>query len=194
MWSRTFEPKVLMGVAFMVLATVIGALSMQHATRRVAVWQLDAGLAAGTRISLADVHIAEVAIEQGADAYAGAGTTVVGRVLLRDLAARELVPLAALTRTAPVRDRVTVPVEPLHLPPALRRGQRVDVWLTPQSDDGTLGATRRVLADVLVEAVDAAEVSGRPGVVLAVPRTQVAMLVSALRQGAIDLVGLGGAA
>lgn len=194
MRSRTLEPKVLAGVALMVLATVVGALSMQHATQRVSVWQLDAGLAAGSRIASADVHIAEVAIDQGVDAYAPAGASIVGRVVLHSLAARELVPLSALSSTRPERDRVTVPVEPLHLPPALRRGQRVDVWLTPRAEDGALGVTHRVLASALVDAVDAAEVSGQPGVVLAVPRSDVALLVSALRQGAIDLVGAGGAA
>lgn len=194
MRNRWFEPRVLIGIALMVLATVVGALSMQHATQRVAVWQLDSGLAAGTRIASNDVHIAQVAIDQGVGAYAAAGTVVVGRMLVHDLAAGELLPLAALAHTTAAHDRVTVPVEPLHLPPGLRRGQRVDVWLTPRLQDGALGETRRVLGAALVDAVDSAEVSGQPGVVLSVPRAQVAVLVSALRQGAIDLVGSGGAA
>lgn len=191
MRSRALEPKVLIGVALMVAATGIGALSMQQASRRVSVWQLDSALAAGTRITAADVHIAQVAMEQGVGTYATASTAVVGRVLLRDLASLELVPRAALSGTLPERDHVSLPMEAQHLPPALRRGQRVDVWLTPQAEDGAPTSSRRVLAAALVDAVNASDVSGRPGVVLAVPREQVAMLVSALRQGDIDLVGVG---
>lgn len=193
MRGRALEPKVAVGIVLMVLATVVGALSMQHATRRTAVWQLGHALAAGSRISAGDVHVAEIAIDQGTTAYATIGMAVVGRVVSRDLAAEELLPLAAL-RGGPVdHERVTVPVEPMHLPPSLRRGQRVDVWLTPRLPDGVLGETRRVLRRALVDSVDPSDVSGHAGVVLAVPHAEVALLVAALRLGAIDLVGVGGA-
>jgi hypothetical protein len=118
---------------------------------------------------------------------------VVGRVVSRDLAAEELLPLAALRGGLVDHERVTVPVEPMHLPPSLRRGQRVDVWLTPRLPDGVLGETRRVLRRALVDSVDPSDVSGHAGVVLAVPHAEVALLVAALRLGAIDLVGVGGA-
>jgi len=188
MRGRALEPKVIAGIALMVLATGIGALTMQHASRRIAVWQLDHGLAAGTRLAAGDVHVAEVAIEPGAAAYAGTGMPVIGRVLSRDLATGELLPVAALGSRAAAHDRVTVPVEPMHLPPSLRRGQRVDVWLTPRLADGALGETRRALQGALVDAVS--EFSGHSGVVLTVPRGAVADLVAALRLGAVDLVGV----
>lgn len=194
MRGRTVEPRLVAGVGLMVLATVLGAMTMQHASRRASVWQLAHGLSAGSVITAADVHVAAVAIDQGAGAYVDAGTVVVGKTLTRDLHSMELLPQSALADDVRADDRVTVPVEPLHLPPDLRRGERVDVWITPVATNGEVGETRRVLAAVRVDAVDGADASGHPAVVLAVPRPKVSVLVSALRIGAIDLVGVGGAA
>lgn len=194
MRGRAIDSKVVIGIALMVLATGGGALSLQQATRRVAVWQLDHSLSAGTRIRSDDLHVAEVAIGANAGVYATLEAVVVGRELTRDLAAQELLPLAALRQRAPQAERVTLPIEPLHLPPNLRRGERVDVWLTPVMLDGKLGAAQRVFARALVDRVGESDVSGRPSVVVAVPHSAVAALVTALRIGSLDLVGLGVAA
>ena len=194
MRGRAIDSKVVIGIALMVFATGGGALTLQQAARRVAVWQLDHGLSAGTRIRSEDLHVAEVAIGANVGVYATVESVVVGRELTRDVAAQELLPLAALQQRAPQAERVTLPIEPMHLPPSLRRGERVDVWLTPLLLDGKPGTAQRVLARALVERVGESDVSGRPSVVVAVPHSAVAALVTALRMGSLDLVGLGAAA
>ena len=194
MRGRAIDSKVVIGIALMVFATGGGALTLQQAARRVAVWQLDHSLSAGTRIRSEDLHVAEVAIGANVGVYATVDAVVVGRELTRDVAAQELLPLAALQQRAPQVERVTLPIEPMHLPPSLRRGERVDVWLTPMLLDGKPGTAQRVLARALVERVGESDVSGRPSVVVAVPHSAVAALVTALRIGSLDLVGLGAAA
>jgi hypothetical protein len=191
MRRRSLDPKVIVGIVLMVTATAIGALTMQQASRRIALWQLDHGLSAGTRLTQADVHAVEVALGRGVNVYATVSTPVVGRVLARDVSGQELLPLSVLQGASRAPDRVTVPLEAMHLPPNLRRGERVDVWLTPALANGSSGKSQRVLAAARVDAVATTDVSGRPSVVLAVRRSDVAMVIAALRLGAIDLVGVG---
>ena len=55
------EPRIVTGIGLMVLATVLGGVVMQRASARVAVWQTDHVIAAGTVLGPGDVHVAEVA-------------------------------------------------------------------------------------------------------------------------------------
>lgn len=191
MRSQLPGPRVLVGVALMMVATALGAFTLHRATHRASVWQVSHPLAAGTVLTGADVHLSEVALDdEGAGAYVSTGRRVVGLSLVRDLAAGELLPGAALLDARPTASLVTVPVEPLHLPQDLRRGQRVDVWLSIRDAEQRVTTSERVLARALVESAPGVDASGRSGVVLAVPRTAVASLVTALRAGEIDLVGV----
>lgn len=190
---RTGDPRVIGGVFLMVLATALAGVVLQRASQRLTAWQVGHGMAAGTRLAASDVHVAEVAVDGVGVVYASTREAIVGRVLMRDLAAGELVPRSALGRRDLDHDRVTVPIEPLHLPPGLRRGQRVDVWRTGHDEHGQIVDTTRLLEQVLVDAVSGADVGGRTGVVLSVPRSAVATLVAGMRTGDLDLVGVGSA-
>ncbi len=185
MRTISHEPRVIVGIALMIAATVLGALFMQRATQRSTVWQLSHDLAAGTVISSADVHLSEVNVDGGA--YASAGTAVVGRALRHNVDAGELLPLSALVSDSALLDQVAVPVSRLHAPSDLRRGQRVDVWWTSKSSNGNVMSTSRVLRAVRVLAVAGTDVGGGQGMLLAVPPAQVKSLVLALRSGDIDL-------
>ena len=101
--------------------------------------------------------------------------------------------------TDPGRE-VTVPVAPGHLPPDLDHGDRVDVYVTPS--DGTARraapgaedpyAARLVLRSVPVARVVRTSGLGASGsdlaVVLSVAPADVATVVQALADGALDLV------
>ena len=63
MFGLLKEPRILIGVGLMLLGTLIGGTVLQRATARVAVWQVDHSMAAGTVLESGDVHIAEVAGE-----------------------------------------------------------------------------------------------------------------------------------
>lgn len=188
MRSHMPNARVLVGIALMLVATGLGAVTLQRAAHRTPVWRVGQDLAAGTVLTAADVHLAEVVLE--GSAYVPATRRVVGLTLMRDLSAGELLPRQALRSTLPPAALVTVPVEPLHLPPDLRRGQRVDVWLSLPSEEQAAAISERILTRVLVEQAPGPDASGRSGVVLSVPRSAVGTLVSALRRGEIDLVAV----
>lgn len=191
------DVRLALGVALVILAVIAGSRVVAAAGDRVPVWSLRSALAAGTTLHADDL----VATPVGADAvtaYASSSTDVAGKVLTRDVGAGELLPLAAL---APSQDRqrrlVTVPVDALHAPPGLARGERVDVYVTPKDGASVSGVTvlpTLVLAGALVSdpgSVDPAGASTQIGVVLDVASKDADRAVAAARGGDVDLVRVG---
>lgn len=183
---QRLDPRMIFGILLMVAASVAGALFLQRASERTAVWQVDRALTTGSVLTSADVHLAEVALEGATAVYLPASAAVVGRTLAHSVVAGELLTRAAVAAPPPTDVEVTVPGEDLHLPLALRHGQRVDVWASTKGDPPL--RVHRVLADVRVAAVAASDMHAGTAVVLAVPAEDVKRLVVALREGAIDLV------
>jgi hypothetical protein len=185
-----------LGVVLVLASVVLGARVLAAADDRTEVWALSAPLAAGTTVSAEDLVPAGVALD-AMDAYVEVGTDVVGRVLVRDVGADELLPAAALADPdAASGDRrwVTVPVDPLHAPPGLARGERVDVYVTP-ADGAALGDVEvvpvLVLAGALVAdpgGLDPSGLTDRLGVVLDVAAADADRAVAAARAGDVDLV------
>jgi hypothetical protein len=181
------------------VAVALGARLVSAADDRVQVWSLAAPLSAGSTLGSDDLVAVPVALEDLA-AYVAADSDVVGQVLRRDVAAGELLPAAAVGDGRPgTRRLVTVPVDPLHAPPGLARGERVDVYVTP-SDGASVGAGVDVLPSLVLEGVlvadpgaaDASGVTDRLGVVLDVAAVDADRAVAAARAGDVDLVRVGG--
>ncbi len=159
----------------------------------VAVWSVTSDLAEGSALQTVDLKVVQVRLGDVSGAYLGAsGPSPVGYVTTRAITADELLPVNAVVApgTGPPLRNVTVPVERFHAPGDLARGQRVDVYVTPKD-----GVTRAVLAGALVSEVvsDGGRLgpSGASlGVVLSVQPAQVAALVQAAQDGALDLVSV----
>jgi hypothetical protein len=185
-----------LGIALVAGAVLLGARTVSAADRREPVWSLRTPLAAGSVVTPDALVPAMAAADQGLAAYVGAGAPLVpGTRVRHDVAAGELLPVAALVAPGGADDRrlVTVAVEPLHAPPELARGERVDVYLTPR-DSGAgpaAAASTLVLRDALVADVpppsDSAAADSM-AVVLDLPAAQAARAVAAVRGGAVDLV------
>ena len=187
------------GVALVVLSVVLGARLLSTAGDRVEVWSLGPTLSAGTTLTSADLVPAAVALDD-VRAYVATSTDLAGQVLRRDVSSGELLPAAAVGEGPPASRRlVTVPVDPLHAPPGLARGERVDLYVTP-ADGAAVGSgvdvlPSLVLAGVLVDdpgAADASGVTDLLGVVLEVSEQDADRAVAAARAGDVDLVRIGG--
>lgn len=150
------DPRLLVGLAIVAACVLAGARLMAAADETVAVWVLRADLPAGSPVAADDLRSARLrfASDGVAERYLPASDPVPdGMVLLRDAAAGELLPRAALG--AP--DSVGLSEVPISLPsdsvPAgLRAGQLVDVWVTPPQRAGAGGEAVRVLEAVRVVA------------------------------------------
>lgn len=176
------EPRIIAGIALMVAATLLGGFVMQRASARIAVWQTDHAIAAGTVLGPGDVHVAEVAGDVGV--YALASTDIHGRTIDRSLQPGEFIPASAFTSGRERLDEVMVPAAALHMPDALMHGELVDVWLTTTEP----ATTKKVLTAVRVVRTIAADVGGGRGVALAVSPQTTALLVAAMHRGDLDLV------
>jgi hypothetical protein len=187
------------GVALVVASVVLGAKLLSSAGDREAVWTAKQALAAGTTLRADDLVASAVAWDNLA-AYVPQASDVTGKVLARDVGAGELLPAAALADAATdTRRLVTVPVDPLHAPPGLARGERVDVYVSPKDgasvgQDGVTVLPTLVLAGALVAdpgSVDTAGTSSQIGVVLDVAAKDADRAVAAARGGDVDLVRVG---
>ena len=189
-----------LGVVLVLLAVVIGSRVVSSGGDRVQVWALRAPLAAGTTIAADDLVAVPVAVD-ALDAYVVSSTDVVGQRLTRDVGADELLPASAVVAgAAEARRLVTVPVDALHAPPGLARGERVDVYVTPQ-DGASVGGDAVTVLPALVLAgalvadpgvVDQSGASNQVGVVLDVAAKDADRAVAAARAGDVDLVRVGG--
>jgi hypothetical protein len=186
-------------VVLVLVAVVAGSRLVSSSGDRVGVWALRTPLAAGTTLRADDLVVAHVGADD-VSAYVSDSSAVAGKLLTRDVGAGELLPASAISRGAPAERRlVTVPVDPLHAPPGLARGERVDVYVSPK--DGTSlgqgGATvlpTLVLAAALVADPGAADPGGAStqlGVVLDVAARDADHAVAAARGGDVDLVRVG---
>jgi hypothetical protein len=197
------DTRLVLGVLLVLLSVVVGARVLASADRSSLVWSTTRDLAPGASLSETDLQAVQVRLFESTGGYLPAtGAPPVGYVLDRPVAAGELLPRSALVRPGDDVDlrQVTVPVLPGHYPPALQRGQLVDVWVTPDRDaapvaaeDAVAGASRLVLPGVTVEQVpDAGSALGgatpERAVVLVVPPDEVEELLGAMATGRLDLV------
>jgi hypothetical protein len=202
--QRWLDVRAVVGVILLLGSMIVGARLFAAAGHETPVWAATHDLAPGERLSAADVTQVRVRLNGAARRYLS-GAPPAGYVVDRFVAARELLPAAALAASArPDSSRlVTVPVQPGHMPPDLAPGGRVDVYLTPRPSGGP-GSAAAPSAPTLV--LSAAVVQSRPSggrtfgaeaalsVVLVVPAERVADVVRAAESGAVDLVAVPGPA
>jgi hypothetical protein len=184
-WWR--DPRVIAGIALIVISMLVGSRLLAGGDDTVTAWQAVRDLAPGAVVSDADLVPIEIPAAI-AGAYAD-GSGLPTAPLARPLLAGEILPLPATAESAEAR-WVTLPVEPLHAPIDLAPGEQVDVWSTAGADLGATPAPKLVLERVLVSqvATDGIGMGGEFGVVLQIEPQDAAAMISAARSGGIDLV------
>lgn len=195
------DGRLVLGVVLVLASVLVGARVLSTADRSQQVWVATRDLPVGTVLAPGDLERSRVRLLDRSGLYSAAGPTpLVGYVVRRPVGPGELLPVGALGRPGdPAAPReVTVPTATGHLPPDLRRGQLVDVYVTPADKAGAPGAPRLVLERLVVAQTTSlgglsAGTQDRP-VVLTVPPDDVLVLVTAMGQGRLDLVRVPGPA
>lgn len=157
---RWTDPRLLVGLVLVAVATVTGSRVVSAADDTEPVWAVSAPVRAGDPVRPADLVATPTQIGNdgaGASAYLPAGSAPPGGIYIRDLAAGELVPTAAVGEST-ARRGVEVPlsVEPGDAPSDLAPGDLVDVWAVPAEPAAALAApppAAQVLSGVEVVAV-----------------------------------------
>jgi hypothetical protein len=144
---RWLDLRLVAGVVLVLAAVLLGARVVSGARQTQRMLALTRDLAAGSTVQADDLTTVEVRLPADG-VYLADEDQVVGRQLNRPLGKGELVPAAAL-ETATGTTTISVPLQARDAP-QLRRGQRIEVWLsTPTCRSAVL------LADVTVQAVHA---------------------------------------
>lgn len=190
------DPRLVLGVALVVVSIVAVVVTVRLSDDRVWVWAAHDDLMAGTTLDADDLVAVPVQVAD-LDPYLTASAPVTpGAVVVRDVGAGELLTDVALREPGEPGDVrvVTLPVLRNQMPADLTAGDRVDVYLVERDGAGEpAGAPQEVLAAVSVASVD--DDSGafggtslEVGVALAVPDGDVAGLVAAQARGTLTLV------
>jgi hypothetical protein len=182
------------GVLLVLVSVVVGAAVVDGAADTVGVYAVTRDVAAGEVLEPGDVAVVQVALPDTQRYVLSGGRPPDGQVLGRPVGEGELLAVAALLAPDAIDPRrlVTLPVDRLHVPPALRAGDLVDVYATQGAPDAPT-STQVVLQRVRVVSADDDERalaggSGLRGVVVEVAPADTGRLVFALQGGRLDLV------
>jgi hypothetical protein len=199
------DSRLIVGVILVIAAGTLGARLVASADDRMPYFVAVDNLVAGEAVTDASFQRVDVALADSLGRYVPADAPVPeGKILLRDVQAGELVPVAALGTPGDVEvQRVTVPADAPSTA-GLERGQRVDLYVTPDADRrvtdaGTPRRTSRLLHAVAVVDVRAGDggfgATATTSVQLYVPAEHVRAVIEAVDQDAkITLVPVKGPA
>jgi hypothetical protein len=188
-------------VLLVLTSVVVGARVLSSADRSQTVWGTTRSLAPGTTLTGADLTRMRVRLFGHSESYVrGTGPAPTGYTLQRGVGAGELLPFNALSK--PGADDafrlLTVPVARGHLPPNLTSASQVDVYVSPAAKPGTTATAgappRLVVRNVTValrrQSGGLSAASDDEPVVLKVRPADVTLLLAAMSEGRIDLIGV----
>jgi len=179
------DPRLLVGIVVVALSVALGSWAVSTASRTVTVYAAGAALTPGTTVTAADLRAVEVRLGTQTDSYLLVADGLPDEaVVLRTVAAGELVPASSLGAAADLAVRaVAVPVT-TGLSERIVAGAAVDVWYVPEAAAPTAGAEPGAAAgdgppqpEPLVEGVTVAQVDEGEGTLVVGGPTTVHLLV-----------------
>lgn len=186
---KTQDPRLWLGISFILIAMVAGQIFLSKASARVAAVTVTTNIAQGTIIRASDVEVALVSIPVTQNLIT-IPNDAIGKVAAIDLFIGDLVQAHSITNNFSSNTRaISLPIRAGHLP-QISRGERVDVWMTPSLDGLALpGPARLIIPNAVIEFAPEFHDSGvDTSVTVLVAKDQVGILVQAMRDGSIDLV------
>ena len=188
---KTQDPRLWLGITFIVAAMIIGQLVISKASARVSALALNANISQGAIIRASDVSSVQVAIPNPENLIS-VPSDAIGKVATTDLFVGDLISTHSISNgfASDVRT-VSVPIRAGHLP-QINPGEKVDVWMTPSLDGVALPgpATLIIPSAVIASAPEVVDSGMDTSVTVQVSQDQVQVLVQAMRDGVIDLVAI----
>lgn len=179
------------GILLMGLSVLLTQSVISKANARTEVLVLVKDIPAGSPVTRNDLQIENVvlpAITQPFDVT----TEILGFTATRDLFTGEVLITNSVTAIGtPSLRLVSVPIKAGHLP-ILESGQLVDIWVTPSMDGMALpGPAQLVIGQATISDIPTEiDPTLDTAVTLLIARSEVQVLVQAIRDGVIDLVAL----
>jgi hypothetical protein len=173
---RWLDLRLVLGVLLVLGSVLLGARVVSAADATVPVWAAADDLAPGTELTADDLVAVDVRLDATAKAYLSTGSQPEGRTLARAVRAGELVPRTALEEPARLV-QVALPVQAGYVPPALDRGQMVDVYAVADPAAGATGVADGSVT-VVVQRATVQAISGRSEGMLSTPTTTVQVVIA----------------
>jgi hypothetical protein len=189
--SKTQDPRLWLGIFFIIAAMVTGQLVVSKASARVPAITLTSNIAKGSLIQESDISLAQVSVPV-TETLVTVPSEVVGKIANTDLFVGDLISVHSISNSyASDLRTVSVPIRAGHLP-QVGSGQKVDVWMTPSLDGVALpGPARLIIPNaVIAQAPDFVDAGMDTSVTILVSQDDVQPLVQAMRDGLIDLVAI----
>ena len=188
---KSQDPRLWLGILFILAAMVIGQLVITKASARVPALSLNTNIAQGAQIREGDVSSVQVSVPNTQNLIT-LPSDAIGKVASTDLFAGDLISVYSISDgfNSDVRS-VSVPIRAGHLP-QVSPGEKVDVWMTPSLDGVALpGPATLIIAGAVIAAAPEFIDSGMDtSVTVQISQDQVQVLVQAMRDGSIDLVAI----
>jgi hypothetical protein len=176
----------LLGFVLILTSLALGIAVVESADQRVAVVVAARDISAGLPLEREDLMLVPMHLGASLQQYATSIDSLVGTIASSYFSVGELIGKA---EESPEESRIiTLPLR-LDRSPGLRRGDRVDIWATPQESGKLIGAPQLIAEDLLAVDVDL----GRQGAVggslsLALTPEYVARLVEAVESAVLTVV------
>ena len=188
---KSQDPRLWLGILFIVAAMIIGQLVVTSASVRVPAVALNSNIAQGALIQESDVALVQVSVPN-VENLISVPSDVVGKVATTDLFAGDLVSVHSISNGfASDARNVSVPIRAGHLP-QVSPGEKVDIWMTPSLDGVALpGPASLIISNAVIAAAPEFIDAGMDtSVTVLISQDQVQVLVQAMRDGVIDLVAI----
>lgn len=188
---KSQDPRLWLGILFILAAMIIGQLVISSASARVSAVTLNSNIAQGALIRDSDVTSVQVSVPN-VENLISVPSDVVGKVATTDLFAGDLLSVHSITNGfASDARNVSVPVRAGHLP-QVSPGEKVDIWMTPSLDGVALpGPAGLIIPNAVIAAAPEFIDAGMDtSVTVLISQDQVQFLVQAMRDGVIDLVAI----
>ena len=188
---KSQDPRLWLGILFIVAAMIIGQLIISTASIRVPAVTLNSNIAQGAQIRESDVTAVQVSVPNNENLIS-VPSDVVGKIATTDLFSGDLISVHSIsTEFAADARNVSVPIRAGHLP-QVSPGEKVDVWMTPSLDGVALpGPASLIIPNAVIAAAPEFIDAGMDtSVTILISQDQVQVLVQAMRDGVIDLVAI----
>jgi len=183
------DTRLVLGVALVLGAVLLGATVVARADHRSSVWSLSHDVAAGTVLAAEDLRPEPVQLGSAAARYVPSTEAVVGRAVTRAMSSGELLSRNVLVAPA-TGVTVTIPVRPENAP-KLERGQRITVWVSAKTCRGVVVLSGVPVQDIRQASGSSFGSSGELGVVVTIAAADAQRVVWALDvDGALVRVGV----
>jgi hypothetical protein len=146
---------------------------------------------AGKHLTLDDLEVVQVALPSASN-YLSSIYAAIGTTTSRNMAVGELIPVSSQpSDNAKNLRRVSLPIRAGHLP-ALQVGDLVDIWNTPSVDGLQIPGPPLLVsrAATVADAPASTDSNSDTALTVLIPKSEVAKIITALRDGQMDVVVL----